>query len=202
MVSVCSQWRESPTLCFPASNSLFPLLGLLIKDSSDPIRTAHAFQLWQELMASRTASCPPYPLGEGNCEPTSRCLLGTSGTWDSNGDSVDSHQGTSICFRSLWEVTLADKESGQLSIFEMLLLPALIIPCSCLYPRYQWEDQCPLSGYTKVPESDASPRSWSTGDGDPGTTCQLCPLPLFLNHICWALFCWQDWPFSIVQIGP
>ena len=31
--------------------------------------------------------------------------------------------------------------------------------------------------------------SWRTGDGEPGTTCQLCPVPLFLNHICWALFC-------------
>ena len=149
-------------------------------------------------MASQTASCPPSQLVEGNCEATSCCLLGTYRTWDSNGDSVDSHQGTSIRFCRLWEVTLADKQSGQLSIFEMPLLPAFIIPCSCLDPRLLVGGSVFSSQLNKGTRICCFSPSWSTGDGEPGTICPLCPVPLCLKHTCWAPFYWQDWPVSTV----
>lgn len=94
-------WRESPTLRFPGFKQPLSTSRAPCKDSSDPICAAHAFQLWQELMASRTVYCPPSQLGEGRLVPTSRCLLGPPGYGTVMETVWTVIKGRPFCFHSL-----------------------------------------------------------------------------------------------------
>lgn len=102
-------WRESPTLRFPGFkqplSTSAPYQGLHLASAS-PCFSAFGKNSW--LPELFTAHLPN--LGKGTVNRPVASPLGTSGIWNSNGDSVDSHQGTSICFipseKSLWPIRI------------------------------------------------------------------------------------------------
>lgn len=187
----CPDSAPSP---FWDSENLVQLLGLLFKDLKDLTHTAHALQLCQESMASQTllpASLPKPgvgivnqpvaassgPAGNGTVMETSRTVIKGSPSSDV------------LCFclppRSNWST------SGQANSLFLRCCSFLLRLSSLQLPGSQFvvggnDVIIPLAkqSYRNL----LLPPSCSRGDR-PRHSLPFCLSPLFLNHMCWTLFC-------------
>ena len=202
MVSLCSPCREPRSQLSGPQTASFQFSGSLSRTPVTSSAQPMLFSFGKNWYVPKLLPAHPPNSWKGTVNPPVAASLGPTGygiAMETVWTVIRGHPFGSVpSEKSLWPTSnQANSPSLRCCSFPLSsFLAAAWIPTtsgriSVLLPR--------LNKGTRI--YCFSP-SWSTGDGEPGTTCQLCPVPLFLNHICWALFRWQDWPVSIVQIDP